>query len=201
MLNMNRGSFFWQWVTAVTITMFLATMGAFVSMWSIGEIIQRAWGDVAMALVAGAIFGGLLAGGLSIGQAVVLARQRIKPVPWVLRSLIAGMVGMAIGMTVAFTFMDMETMPEAFIGIHFGLSVGVPIGQVQSQLLRQHVAQARLWILICTVAIAIAFAIGLPLSGEGREWLSIGVLALLTAVLSGAGMVWLLRGRETAVVA
>jgi len=74
-------------------------------MWSVGEVVQEAWGDLAMALVVGAIFGAF------------------------------------------------------FIG----------------------------------------FAVGLPLSGEGREWLSLGVVALLTAVLTGIGIVWLARDGKTAV--
>jgi zinc transporter ZupT len=78
------------------------------------------------------------------------------------------------------------------------LSLGLSIGVVQWQMLKPHVAQAQLWVPICIAAFFIGFAVGLPLSGEGREWLSLGVVALLTAVFTGAGMVWLAR-RETAV--
>ncbi|KAA3663795.1 MAG: hypothetical protein DWQ04_08995, partial [Chloroflexi bacterium] len=69
MSKLNRGSFFVQWVTAVTITMLLATMGAFMSMWSVGEVVQQAWGDVPMAIVVGGLFGGLLSLGVGLGQA------------------------------------------------------------------------------------------------------------------------------------
>jgi hypothetical protein len=68
-------------------------------------------------------------------------------------------------------------------------------------MLKPHMAQAQLWLPICVVTFLIGFVVGLPLGGEGREWLSIGVVAVFTAVLSGAGMVWLVRGGETAVAA
>jgi hypothetical protein len=62
-------------------------------------------------------------------------------------------------------------------------------------------AQAQLWVPICILAFFIGFVVGLPLGGEGREMLSVGTVAVLTAVLSGAGMLWLMRSGETAVAA
>jgi len=198
-MKINRRSFLIQWVTFVTITFSLAMWAAFASIWTVGEIVENALGETATAFVVGGLFGALIAGGASIGQGLVLARQGISPGPWILRTCVAGIIGTAIGMTVAVTFMDMDSMPEAMIGIHFGLSAGVPIGQVQSQLLKEQLNQPRLWILICAIAFALGFAVGLPLSGEGRAWLSIGTIALLVAIISGTGMVWLSRGVDTAV--
>ena len=201
MLSINRGTFFLQWVTAVTVTMILAVMGAFASMWSIGEVVQQAWGNVAMALMVGAIFGGLLGLGISLGQALVLRSYGIPFGRWLGQAVLAGAVGMAIGFTVIFSLFDMDNMPQVAAGLAMALALGLPIGLVQWRLLKPHIAQAQLWVPIFTVALLIAFMVGLPLGGEGREWLSVGVVALLTGVLSGAGMMWLLRGGETAVVA
>lgn len=198
MSNLNRKRFLVQWITAVTVTMILATMGAFFSMWSVGEVVQQAWGDLAMALVVGAIFGALIGVGVGLGQAIVLRSHGILLGRWLGHTVLAGAVGMAIGFTVMFSFFDMDNMPDVAVGIAMALSLGLPIGLVQGQLLKPHVAQAQLWIPICIAAFFIGFAVGLPLSGEGGEWLSLGVVALLTAVLTGAGMVWLTR-RETAV--
>jgi hypothetical protein len=39
--------------------------------------------------------------------------------------------------------------------------------------------------------------IGLPLGGEGREWLSLGVIGLLIGAITGLGMVWSLRCQAT----
>ncbi|KAA3661100.1 MAG: hypothetical protein DWQ04_17460 [Chloroflexi bacterium] len=199
MSKLNRGSFFVQWVTAVTITMILATMSAFMSMWSVGEVVQQAWGDVPMAIVVGGIFGGLLSLGVGLGQAVVLRSQGIPFMRWLARTMLVGALGMAIGFTLIFSLFDMENMPELVVGLTMSLSLGLPIGLVQAQLLKPHLAQAQLWVPICIVAFFISFAVGLPMSGEGREWLSLGMVALLTAVLTGIGIVWLARDEKTAV--
>jgi hypothetical protein len=201
MSKVNSGSFFLQWVMAVTVTMILATMGAFVSMWSVGEMVQEAWGDLAMAIVVGAIFGGLIGLGVGLGQAVVLRSNGIPFGRWLGQTVLAGAVGMALGFTVVFSFYDMNNVPQLAILLVMALALGLPIGLVQWQILKPQVAQAQVWVPICIVAFLISFAVGLPLGGEGREWLSLGVVALLTAVLSGAGMVWLVRGGETAVAA
>jgi hypothetical protein len=195
------GSFFLQWVTAVTVTMILVVMGAFASMWSIGEVVQRAWGDVAAALVVGAIFGGLMGLGISLGQAIVLRSYGIPLGRWLGQAVLAGAVGAAISFLVMFNILDMDNVPQAVAALAIALSVGPPVGLVQWRLLKSHLAQAQLWVPILTIALFIAFVVGLPLGGEGREWLSVGVVAVLTAVITGAGMVWLLRGGETAVAA
>jgi hypothetical protein len=201
MSNLNRKRFLVQWITAVTVTMILATMGAFISMWSVGEVVQQAWGDLAMALVVGAIFGALIGVGVGLGQAIVLRSHGILFGRWLGHTALAGAVGMAIGFTLMFNLFDMDNVPEVAVGVAMALSLGLPIGFVQWQLLKPHVAQAQLWLPICIVAFFVGFAVGLPMSGEGREWLSVGMVALLTAVLTGAGMVWLLKGGETAVAA
>ena len=201
MSKINSGSFFLQWVTAVTVTMIVAVMGAFVSMWSIGEWVAQAWGDTAGGIVAGGIFGALLGVGMGLGQAIVLRPHGIPFMRWLGQTVLAGAVGMAIAFTLVFSFFDMDNVPQIAAGLIIALSVGLPVGLVQWQILRPYVAQAQLWLPICIVAFLISFAVGLPLGGEGREWLSVGVVALLTAVLSGAGMVWLARGGEAAVTA
>ncbi|MCL4265681.1 MAG: hypothetical protein KJ069_20885 [Anaerolineae bacterium] len=201
MSNINGGSFFLRWVTAVTITMILAVMGAFVSMWSIGEVVQQAWGDMVMAIVVGAIFGGLLGLGISLGQGIVLRSYGIPFGRWLGQTTLASMVGTAISFLVMFSLFDLDNMPEVLVGLAIALSLGPPMGMVQWRLLKPHMAQAQLWIPILTMALFMGFVVGLPLGGEGQEWLSVGVVALLTAVLSGAGMVWLARGGETAVAA
>ena len=200
MSNINRSSFFMQWLLAVTVSMILATMGAFVSMWSVGEMVQAAWGDLAMAIVVGAIFGGLLGVGIGLGQAVVLRSQGISFGRWLGQTVLAGAVGMALGFTVMFSVFD-DDMPQLVAPVAIALSLGLPIGLVQWQMLTPHVGQAQVWVPICIAAFLISFAVGLPLGGEGREWLSVGVVALLTAILSGAGMVWLAGNAEPAVAA
>ncbi|HRQ39131.1 MAG TPA: hypothetical protein PLD25_14570 [Chloroflexota bacterium] len=201
MSNINGGSFFLRWVTAVTVTMIVAVMGAFVSMWSIGEMVAQSWGETAGAIVAGGIFGALLSAGLGFGQALVLRDRGIPFSGWLGQTVLAGAAGMAFGFTLMFSLFDLDNVPQLAAGVMIALAVGVPVGLVQWLLLKPHLTQAQWWPLICIAALLVAFMVGFPLGGEGREWLSVGVVALVTAVLSGAGMVWLARGGETAVAA
>lgn len=200
----NGGSFFGRWVTAVFVTMFVAVIAAFASMWSLAEVVEQAWGELPAMMIAGAIFGGLIGLGFGLGSGLVLRAQAIPLGQWVGRTVLAGAIGVAIGITLFFSFLDPENSPDVVVGMAMALSLGLPIGLVQAQLLRgrlAHLAQAQLWIPVCLVAFFVGLTVGLPLGGEGREWLSLGVVALLTAIFSGAGMVWLGRGRETAVAA
>lgn len=201
MKHTNKRLFFIYWVGLVTVTMISATMVAFLSMWSVGEMVQKAWGDFAMAMIVGAIFGGLIGLGYGLGQAIALRSRDVPFGRWVGQTVLAGAVGMSLGFTVMLTFFDMENMPPLAVGAAMALFLGLPLGLVQWQLLKPIIAQAHLWVPICSVAFFIGFIVGLPLSGEGRELISLGTVALLTAVLSGAGMVWLARDEETAVVA
>lgn len=201
MSRVHSSTFFVQWVAAVTVTMIVAVMVAFVSMWTIGEWVAQAWGDVAGAVVAGSIFGALLGAGLGVGQAIVLRAQNIPFAQWSGRTALAGAVGMAIGFTTMFALLDVEAVPQTVAGLVIALSAGLPVGLVQWLMLKPQMPRAQLWPLICIAAFLIAFLVGLPLGGEGREWLSVGVVALLTAVATGAGFLWLARAGDTAVAA
>jgi hypothetical protein len=201
MTKVNSGSFFWQWVTAVTVSMIVAVMGAFVSMWSVAGTVEQAWGEMPAAIVAGAIFGGLIGLGFGLGSALVLRAGGIRLGQWVGRTVLAGAVGAAIGMTLFFSLSDPDNAPDVVVGVVMALSLGLPIGFVQWHMLKPQMAQAQLWVPICILAFFIGFVVGLPLGGEGREMLSVGTVAVLTAVLSGAGMLWLMRSGETAVAA
>lgn len=201
MSKINGGAFFLQWVTAVTVTMIMAVMAAFVSMWSIGEWVAQAWGELAGGVVAGSIVGALLGTGLGAGQAIVLRAQGIPFVQWWGRTVLAGAVGMAIGFATMSALFDLNDVPQTAAGLVMALSVGLPVGLVQWPMLKAQAPQAQLWPLICITAFLVAFMVGLPLGGEGREWLSVGTVALLTAIVTGAGFVWLARGGKMAVTA
>ena len=201
MSKINSSTFLLQWVTAVTVTMIVAVMAAFVSMWSIGERVAQAWGEMVGGVVAGGIFGALLGAGLGLGQAIVLRGHGVSMGRWLGQTALAGAMGMAIGFTLIFSLFGLDNVPQLAAGVVMILSVGLPVGLVQWLLLKPHLAQAQWWPLICIAAFLVAFAVGLPLGGEGREWLSVGTVALLTAIVTGAGFVWLARGGDTAVAA
>jgi len=192
-------SFLLKWVTAVTVSLVLATGLAFTFMWSMADAVQREFGETAAALVLGGTLGAAIGGGIGLGQALVLRSLGVRPGRWLVQTLLAAAVGMATGFTLVFMFEDPEQLPEVVAGIVMGVSLGLPIGLVQWRMLKQHVAQAQLWLPICLVAFTVAFTAGLPLGGEGRELVSLGAIALLTALISGVGITWLGQGRETTV--
>ncbi|MCO5197566.1 MAG: hypothetical protein M9941_07425 [Anaerolineae bacterium] len=198
---MNNKSFFVQWVIAVTITMMVATMGAFLAMWTISEAVTQLAGEAVGTLVAGALFGGLLGLGAGVGQAFVLRSQGIAFGRWVIRTALAGAVSMGLGFALMFALFDTETMPEVVTAVLIALFLALPIGIVQMQMLKPHVAQPALWVVVCLLAFLVALGIGFSLDGEGREWLLIGVVGVLFAVISGAGMVWLAQRADPAIAA
>jgi hypothetical protein len=201
MSNLKGSSFYLQWVAAVSIALFIGIFAAFMSMWSVAEVIEQAIGETAAALVAGGLFGAFIGAGASLGQAFSLRNAGLPLGQWVVRSIISGAVSMAFTITMAFNLTDMETMPEVVAGLIIGSSVGLPIAIAQWQLLKQHVETAVLWIPVTAAAFTIGFAIGMPLSGEDTGWLAIGAIAIITAVITGAGMLMLFRGEETTVTA
>ena len=69
----------------------------------------------------------------------------------------------------------------------------LPLGIGQWLVLRQRNLLAGEWVLISSLAFVVGMVIGLPLGGEGREWLSLGVIGLLVGAITGLGMVWSLR--------
>jgi hypothetical protein len=192
------GSFFVKWVVAVTISLALAVLTAFVFVWSVGEVVENNFGETAALFIVWVLLGAMIAGGLGLGQALALRGQGPRAARWVTHTFISGAIGMALGMALNFTFLDMDALSDYQTGIIIGLTLGMPIGLAQRQLLKPYLDRATLWIPICLIAFVAGFAIGLPLGGEGREWLSVGAVSLITALVTGAGLMWLSRGRETA---
>lgn len=201
-MNTEQKQFDWifygQWVLAGTVALAVAGMLAFASIWSVGAVVERAWGETVGAFTAGGLFGALLGAGIGIGQALVLQRRDVNAARWIGASIITAAVGMAIAWTLVFIFLDVDAMPEAVIGVVMALAAGLPVGIAQSVVLRPHVSNPSLWIVVSTLAFLVAFVAGLPLGGEGREWIALGTIGLLSAAISGLGMVWLLRQQPAA---
>ncbi len=197
-VEVNR-AFFVEWLVVCTITSLAGGMLAFATMWTVGEIVTDALGEAAGFLVAGALFGLLFGGGISAGQGIVMRRTGISAGRWAGSGALAAAAGMGFGFAAISLLMnDLDTVPEPVIGLIMGLFLGLPLGLAQWRILRRHVPGAGLWPAVSFLAIMIALYIGLPLSGEGREFLALGTVGVLVAALSGIGMTWLLR-RQTAV--
>ncbi|MFN2204298.1 MAG: hypothetical protein ACK2UT_00160, partial [Candidatus Promineifilaceae bacterium] len=66
---------------------------------------------------------------------------------------------------------------------------------------RQAGPAANAWPLFTTIAFILAFSAGFAVDGEGREWIAMSALGLVSGALMALGAVWLLGRRQTAVAA
>jgi hypothetical protein len=180
-----------KWVVITTLTLIAGLALAFPSMWTIGEAADLANGETIGAILAGAVFGGLVGLGLGGGQALALAGRGINAVRWVLLSLLGGALVTAAAFGVFFTLLDPESMSEIQSALFIGSALGQGIGGGQWLALRGRVPNALAWMGITILAL-VAGALGaFALDGEGRELLAFGVLALVTAIITGLGGMWL----------
>jgi hypothetical protein len=196
-MNEKQMQFDWnfglRWMVAYGLGILLLGMLAFASVWSLGEIVENNFGETATFVVVGTLFGALIGLGASGGTALLLRSKGISAVRWIAYSVIGGALGGMIGFGIALGLLDAETLPEVFSGLVVGVSLGLPIGIGQWLLLRQQSDGANAWPIISTLALVLALMIGMPLGGEGREWLSLGTIGLAAGAISGLGMMWLLR--------
>lgn len=61
------------------------------------------------------------------------------------------------------------------------------VGYGQCLVLRKEGVLAGVWLQSALAAFVLAFVVGLPLGGEGREWLSAGVIGLVIGVVDRLG--------------
>lgn len=186
-----------QWLVVVAIGVAAAGIFAFASIWSVGDVVEDTLGETAAVFIIGGLFGAIFALGAGLGSGLLMKKQGLSAGRWIIVTVAAGAIGMAIGFTLVFTFLDVDTMPEVLAGLMIGLSLGLPIGIGQSVLLRKHHFRANEWTVINTLAFTLAMVVALPLGGEGREWISLGAMGLVYGAVTGLGMVWLLA-RQTA---
>jgi len=194
--TLSDWSFGLRWLVACALGLFFGGMLAFASVWTLGEIVERAAGETAAYLTVGALFGSIIGLGASIGPGLILQNRGIPASRWIVASVVAGAIGMATGFAFVFTYLDPETMPQALTAAVIGLSLGLPLGLGQWLALRRYSLLAGEWVLVSSLAFVVGLLVGLPLGGEGREWLSLGIIGLLVGAITGLGMVWSLR-RQT----
>ena len=187
-----------QWLVVVAIGMAAASMLAFIFIWSVGEIVEDALGETVAIFITGGIFGAIFALGGSVGSGLLLRKDHISTGRWIVTSVIAGAIGMAVAFTLAFVVTDMDSIPEVAAGLMMGTALGLPIGIAQWSVFRQQGIVANEWILISTLAYLLALGVGFPLGGENTAWLALSVTSLVVGAVSALGIVWL-RRRQAAV--
>jgi hypothetical protein len=181
--------------------MFVGILLAFVTMWTVGDFLEPVLGDVPTFILIGGFFGALIGAGAGLGQALLVQGLGLAPGRWLIGTIIAGALGPAFALGLAFSLSDMEDTPDLVAGLLMGFSTGLPIALVQWQLMKGKISDAHNWIPICTASFLIGFGVGLPLGGENTAWLSLIVMSLLIAIISGAGMLMLVNGNEAAAAA
>lgn len=186
-----------QWIATSAVGLILGGMLAFGSVWGVGGLVENALGETAAIIVVGGLFGAFLGLSANIGPGLLLARQGVPAGRWITASILAGTVGMAFAMSVMFLFFDMEAPSEVLQGALLGLAMGLPSGLAQWLVLRRQGVSASGWPAVSVTAFTIGMTLGLPLGGEGREWLSLAAIGLLVGAITGLGMAWSLR-RQTA---
>lgn len=192
MMNEKGTQFDWifglQWLATCAVGLIAGGMLAFGPIWAVGEAVEKAAGETVAYLAIGFLFGAI---GLSasIGPGLLLQSRGIPASRWIFASVVSSAIGMAIGLALVFIFIDLESMSEAATGVVIGIFLGLPLGIGQWLVLRPHGLLAGEWVLISCLAFVIGMTIGLPLGGEGREWLALGVVGLLVGAITGLGMV------------
>lgn len=201
-MNEKQTTYDWvfglQWLVACAIGIIIFGMAGFFSIWTAGGAVEELFGETAGMFAAGAMFGALFGLGASIGTGLLLQSKGVDAKKWVAGSVFAGSLGSALSFMLILTIFDAETMADNLAGLLMGLTLGLSIGIGQWLALRKLRSAANVWPVITILAFALALMIGLPLGGEGSEWISLGVVGLLTGAITALGMVWLL-GRQTAV--
>ena len=186
-------SFWLRWqVAEAAITHEVTTYGSF---WRLGEVMGEAAGQASSTAVgvpaAGAVFAGLLALGGVLGPGLLLRRIEISPTRWIGYSVAAAALTMSIGVSL----IDNVTKgisSSAVSALFVGSMLGVPMGLVQWQLLKQHAVPSAIWPLVSFAAYVLGIGI-VFVNPSVATWLSLIGMGLVVGSITGLAMTWLLR--------
>jgi hypothetical protein len=114
---------------------------------------------------------------------------------WILISVLAGAIG--TGLTFTILSESFESISGLVSSLAIGLALGLPVGIGQWLILRRHSPpvgiSVKVWPIISAAAYICAGLAVVNLSGEGREWLALGIMGLSVGIITGLGMAWLFR--------
>ena len=198
-MNSNQAQYDWifalQWLAVCALGLLLGGMFAFASIWNVGAAVENAVGETAAYLALGGLFGAIFGLSANLGPGLLLQSRGLPGIRWILASILAGALGAGFGIAFVFTFLEPDTLSEAVTGSMIGIFLGLPIGVGQWLALRPRNLLAGQWVLISSLAFVIGVMIGLPLGGEGREWISLSVMGMLIGAITGLGVISSLRWR------
>lgn len=189
----NFGS---RWLLVSAVGVLLGGMLGINLLWGAAGVVEGVLGEIAAVIVGGGLFGAVLALGASLGPGQLLQNHGVRSGSWIVASVIAGALGMALTMAVVFSLLDLEAISQVVAGAMMGAALGLSLGIGQWLVLARNDIAAMEWPLVSVVAFVVAMMVGLPLGGENREWLSMGVIGLLVGAITALGMVWSLRQKS-----
>jgi hypothetical protein len=188
-----------RWLVSVAVGAGLGLLAGFMFTWSVSDTIERAAGEIAVALVSGSFFGAVVSLGANVGPALLLARKGIPASRWLAYSALLTALSMALALMLArSSFEQAADLPGVML---LGVVLGLPQGIGQALLLRGLGNRASVWAGVSTVAYVLAVVALMFLGGEGREWIALGASGLLLGGITALGIVWLQRAKSLAVAA
>lgn len=188
-----------RWLLVSAAGLLLGGMLAIYLLWGVAGAVEGLLGETVAFIVGGGLFGAVIALGASLGPSQLLQGHGVRAGSWIVASVIAGALGMATTMVVVFSLLDAEALSEVAAGAIVGAALGISLGIGQWLVLARNEIATMEWPMISVVAFVVAMMVGLPLGGENREWLSMGVIGLLVGAITALGMMWLLRQEATAI--
>lgn len=178
-----------KWALA-TILAVIAGMVVFIAVGTLaGEAI-----DELPEYVFGILVGGIFGSTFGVAQWRILRSHLRHPAAWVWATL----AGFVIGAFLIFGVMGGETPDAAiFSRLAHAVVLGSALGIAQWIVLRGNVAQSALWIPISLASWVIAEALAIALDGLIGPPLDLMMIFLAGGLVTGLGMVWLLKQSST----
>lgn len=185
------------WVASCVIGIVVFGLAAFWLRWRLGEVVGGVVGQPSSNSVgvpaAGAVFAGLLALGGVLGPGLLMGRFGISPGRWIGYSAAAAAVTMSIGVFLIDGWTD-GIGSSAASALFVGSMLGLPMGLVQWQLLKQRAVPAAIWPLISLAAYVLGIGI-LFVYPDVPTWLTLSGMGLAVGLITALAMMWLLRRR------
>ncbi|HEX9068560.1 MAG TPA: hypothetical protein VF807_07310 [Ktedonobacterales bacterium] len=191
-----------SWVAANTLGYALA--------WAAWERWSQPIGPLLSGMLGGsltlALYGATLGVGVSVAQALALGRQSVRPLWWIIATMlgfsvsfvVASWVGLAV--IRAFPADSPTYLSNGAVIIAFGLSLGAGIGLARWLVLRTQDSAARGWILVSAVCFLLGYGatVGLFQLAPPIEQIALGALfgGSVGAITSIAEWLWLRRRHE-----
>ena len=175
------------WVTASALGLIISMVGVLPLMWTYGESVERAIGQLPAQIVGGIVFGFGLGSAVGAAQWIVLRGREPEAARWFIGSVVGGIVAGVIAILIS-TFNDQgENIPVMVLAF---ITLGTLFGLGQF-LAARSIARSPLWIVANAIGILAAWFI--PSTAESIQPASVIVGAVVFGIITAAALWWLAR--------